>query len=65
MGEDALYALDELALPLARRSRRSIGEIQQLTPQIAALHVPNIDRALDEEHTKRAFWSAFRVLGDW
>ena len=26
---------------------------------------PNIDEALDEEAAKRAFWSAFRVLGDW
>ena len=48
-----------------RRSSRSLGEIQQLTPQIAALHVPNIDESLDEEHAKRAFWAAFRVLGDW
>ena len=47
------------------RSRRAIGEIQPLTPQIALLHVPNIDRALDEERAKRAFWASFRVLGDW
>ena len=42
-----------------------LGEIQQLTPSIDALYVPNIDDALDEEEAKREFWSAFRVLGTW
>ena len=42
-----------------------LGEIQQLTPTIDALYVPNIDESLDEEDAKRAFWAAFRVLGDW
>ena len=41
------------------------GEIQQLTPSIEALYVPSIDDALDEESAKRAFWTAFRRLGDW
>ena len=27
--------------------------------------MPNIDEALDEETAKRAFWTAFRRLGDW
>jgi hypothetical protein len=27
--------------------------------------VPNIDESLDEEAAKRAFWGAFRALGDW
>jgi uracil-DNA glycosylase family 4 len=65
MGEDALEALNELALPLARPLSPIVGEVQPLAPQMAALLVPNIDVALDEEHTKRAFWSAFRALGDW
>jgi uracil-DNA glycosylase family 4 len=65
MGDDSLYALDELMLPLAVPLQPLLGEIQQLTPQIAALHVPNIDEALDDERSKRAFWAAFRVLGDW
>ena len=65
MGEDALVALDELDLPLAHSPTLQIGEIQQLTAQIALLHVPNIDRALDDERAKRAFWASFRVLGDW
>ncbi|HEY5318253.1 MAG TPA: uracil-DNA glycosylase, partial [Solirubrobacteraceae bacterium] len=63
--EDALEALNELELPLAERLEPLVGEVQELGPQMAALLVPNIDVALDEEQTKRAFWSAFRALGDW
>jgi uracil-DNA glycosylase len=65
MGDDALSALDELELPLARPLQPAIGVIQPFTPQTVVLHVPNIDRALDEERAKRAFWAAFKVLGDW
>jgi uracil-DNA glycosylase len=65
MGEEALQALDELQVPLARPLEARLGEIQQLTPSIDALYVPNIDDALDEEAAKREFWSAFRVLGTW
>ena len=65
MGDDALAALEELELPLAQPLAPVIGEVQQLTAQIALLHVPNIDRALDEERAKRAFWASFRTLGDW
>jgi len=65
MGEDALFALDDLDLPLARTLRPQIGVIGPFTPQIAHLHVPNIDRALDDERAKRAFWASFRVLGEW
>ena len=65
MGDDALFALDDLDLPLAHSVSPEIGEIRPLTGQISLLHVPNIDRALDEERAKRAFWEAFRVLGDW
>ncbi len=65
MGEDALEALNHLSLPLARPVLESPGEVQELTPSIEALYVPNIDAALDEEAAKRAFWSAFRVVGEW
>jgi uracil-DNA glycosylase family 4 len=65
MGPEALEVLNELALPLARAVDPQPGELQSLTPSIDALYTPNIDEALDEEHTKRAFWKAFRVLGDW
>jgi uracil-DNA glycosylase len=65
MGEDALFALDDLDLPLAEPLHSSTGEVRAFTPQMAHLHVPNIDRALDDERAKRAFWASFRALGDW
>jgi uracil-DNA glycosylase len=65
MGEEALATLGELDIPLARELQPRLGEIQQLTPTIDALYVPNIDESLDEQDSKRAFWSAFRTLGDW
>jgi uracil-DNA glycosylase len=65
MGEEALAELNDLDVPLGRRLEPRIGEIQKLTPSCDALYVPDIDRALDEEPAKRAFWSAFRALGDW
>jgi uracil-DNA glycosylase family 4 len=65
MGFDALSVLNELEVPLAHRLLAQPGEIQSFTPSIEALYVPNIDEALDEEPAKRAFWAAFRVLGQW
>lgn len=65
MGEDALHVVNDLAIPLARPVEDLPGTIQQLTPSIDALYVPDIDDALDEEGAKRAFWRAFKVLGDW
>jgi uracil-DNA glycosylase family 4 len=65
MGEDALIALGEMDIPLARELSPALGEIQQLTPTIEALYVPNIDEALDETDAKRAFWDSFRALGEW
>jgi uracil-DNA glycosylase family 4 len=65
MGEDALLTLNDLALPLSRELLEQPGEVQAMTPSIEALYVPNIDQALDEESAKRAFWNAFRELGEW
>jgi uracil-DNA glycosylase family 4 len=65
MGDEALATLNELALPLARTVEDRPGEVQALTPSIDALVVPDIDDALDEEDAKRAFWTAFRSLGEW
>ena len=65
MGMEALDALNDLSLPLAREVQMRPGELQQLTPSIDALYTPDIDHALDEEAAKREFWRAFRVLGDW
>jgi uracil-DNA glycosylase family 4 len=65
MGEKALSTLNRLELPLAEPVSAEPGEIQHLTPTMAALFVPDIDESLDEEGSKQAFWSAFRKLGDW
>ena len=65
MGEQALATLCELEIPLARALQARPGAIQQLTPSIEALYVPNIDEALDEQDAKREFWDAFRALGEW
>jgi uracil-DNA glycosylase family 4 len=65
MGSEALVALSEMEIPLARALRDQPGVVQQLTPTIDALCVPNIDESLDEQDAKREFWAAFRALGDW
>ncbi|MCW2958158.1 MAG: uracil-DNA glycosylase [Solirubrobacterales bacterium] len=65
MGEEALAILNELQVPLARPVEATLGVIQKLTPSVDALYVPDIDGALDEETAKRAFWSAFKMLGTW
>ena len=65
MGEDALAVLNDLDVPLAKPIDDVLGVVQSFTPSCDALVVPNIDEALDEEAAKRAFWAAFRVLGEW
>ncbi|HEY2180730.1 MAG TPA: uracil-DNA glycosylase family protein [Solirubrobacteraceae bacterium] len=65
MGEEALAALNEMEIALAHPIAARLGEIQQLTPTIDALYVPNIDDSLDDQASKRAFWESFRTLGDW
>jgi uracil-DNA glycosylase family 4 len=65
MGPEALGALGDMDIPLARGLEPALGEIQQLTPTVDALYVPNIDESLDEQDSKREFWAAFRALGDW
>ena len=65
MGEDALTVVNDLEIPLARPLDPDPGVLQRLTPAIESLFVPSIDDALDDESAKRAFWSAFRMLGQW
>ncbi len=65
MGERTLDSLNQIDLPLAASLEATFGEVQSLTPTIDALLVPDIDESLDSEDAKRAFWSAFRSLGDW
>jgi uracil-DNA glycosylase family 4 len=65
MGEEALAELNGLEVPLAAQVEARPGEIQKLTPSCDALYVPDIDRSLDDERSKRTFWAAFRSLGAW
>jgi uracil-DNA glycosylase len=65
MGEPALAELNDLGVPLGRVIDAASGEVQRLTPSCEALYVPDIDASLDDERSKRAFWGAFRKLGDW
>jgi uracil-DNA glycosylase family 4 len=65
MGEDALAVINDLDVPLSAALSSELGVIQRFTPSMDALVVPNIDEALDEEAAKRAFWSSFKVLGEW
>jgi uracil-DNA glycosylase family 4 len=65
MGDDALGVVNDLDLPLRRELSADPGVLQRFTPSCEALYVPNIDDCLDEESSKRAFWSAFRQLGKW
>ena len=65
MGPRALTTLNDLELPLAQTVEARPGEVQQMTPTVDALFVPNIDESLDDQDAKQAFWRAFRTLGDW
>jgi uracil-DNA glycosylase family 4 len=65
MGERALETLNEVEVPLSSALEPRPGEVQGFTPTIDALYVPEIDQSLDSEESKREFWAAFRVLGDW
>ena len=65
MGEEALEELNGLGLPLASEVRPDPGVVQKLTPSCEALYAPDIDKALNDESAKRAFWRAFRSLGEW
>jgi uracil-DNA glycosylase family 4 len=65
MGEDACGFLNDLEFPLSQPVGETLGELQQFTPTIGALVVPDIDASLDEAPAKTAFWNAFKVLGSW
>jgi uracil-DNA glycosylase len=65
MGERALETLNEVDVPLSRPLEPIAGQIQELTPTIDALYVPDIDESLDSEEAKREFWGALRALGEW
>ena len=37
--------------------------LQDWTPTMQALYVPDIDASLDEQPAKTEFWNAFKALG--
>jgi uracil-DNA glycosylase len=65
MGEAVVETLNGLAFPLSEPLRPEPGVVQRWTPTIEAIYVPDIDTSLDEQSAKRAFWAAFRAVGDW
>ena len=65
MGEDALAFLNGLEFPLAREVADETGTIQDWTPTVQMLYVPDIDSSLDEQPSKTQFWNAFKALGPW
>lgn len=65
MGEPALAAINSLDFPASVPLENTPGTVQAWTPTIDAIVVPDIDQSLDEQSAKRAFWAAFRALGEW
>lgn len=65
MGRESLHALNEIKVPLSMPVNPGVGEIAKLTATIDVIHTPDIDESLDSDESKRAFWSAFRKLGEW
>jgi uracil-DNA glycosylase len=66
MGDRSVAFVNDLAFPLSDPlDATAVGSLQRYTPTIQALVTPDIDEALDEQHTKTAFWNAFKALGPW
>ncbi len=65
MGEHALEFLNGIEFPLSVAVTTAPGDLQELTPTVEALYVPDVDASLDEQPAKTAFWNAFKTLGEW
>jgi uracil-DNA glycosylase family 4 len=65
MGDDTFEFLESIEFPLSRPVEARLGELQQFTPTIELLVVPDIDLSLDEQATKTRFWKAFQPIGPW
>ena len=65
MGEDAFAFLNGLEFPLAGELEPELGKLQEWTPTVQVLYVPDIDASLDEQPSKTKFWNAFKALGPW
>lgn len=65
MGEAALDDVAALAMPGSTPLESAVGVIQRWTAHCEVLLTPDLDECLDDEASKRSFWSAFRQLGEW
>ena len=65
MGDDTLEFVNRSEFPLSQPLEARLGELQQFTPTIEALVVPDIDLSLDDQPSKTRFWNAFKSLGPW
>ena len=65
MGEHALEFLNGIRFPLSVEVTTTTGDLQELTPTVEALYVPDVDGSLDEQSAKTQFWNAFKTLGEW
>ena len=65
MGERVVEALATLGFPASRAPPRRARRGAALDPDDRRPLVPDIDASLDEQGAKRAFWDAFRAIGDW
>ena len=65
LGEDAREFLNSIRFPLSVQATAPLGSVEQWTPTIEVLAVPDIDASLNESEAKQAFWSSFKTLGDW
>ena len=66
LGETVVGMLNRLDFPLSEEiDAERIGEMQTFTPTIEVLVTPDIERSLDDERSKRRFWTAFKELGRW
>lgn len=65
MGDDALQFVTRVGFPLSQPLEATLGELQQFTPTIEALVVPDIDLSLDDQPAKTRFWNAFKPVGPW
>jgi uracil-DNA glycosylase family 4 len=66
MGGEAVAFVNGLGFPLADAiDPEANGTLQRFTPTVEALVTPDVDRSLDEQATKTAFWKDFKALGPW
>jgi uracil-DNA glycosylase family 4 len=65
MGRDTLEAFNRQVPEGMGQPSWDPGSLQDLTPFCRVIVTPDIDGALDDADLKRAFWAAFRTVGDW